>query len=142
MKSKDLYEKAHVFVSGIRVFEHLHGRPPTLGGLSSILKISEEELSLLSRKLEDSRIISVIRTGAEMRYCIADHTRIEDLPKVEPAPGIADEISQFQSRQSSRLKEIEESLGKGTQKSRIFDDLDKALKDPSQLKTKKNPLDP
>ncbi|MBN2298920.1 MAG: hypothetical protein JXM72_10010 [Deltaproteobacteria bacterium] len=141
MKSKDLYGQAHVFVSGIRVYEHLHGRPPTLQGLSSLLEISEEELSLLSRKLEERLIISVIRTGAEMRYSIADYIRIEDLPKVEDPSRIKDEISQFQSRQSTRMKEIEKSLGKSTDKARIFDDLDKALKDPSILKTKKNPLD-
>ncbi|HHO77018.1 MAG TPA: hypothetical protein ENN05_11430 [Deltaproteobacteria bacterium] len=141
MKVKDLYSQAHVFVCGIRVCEHLYGRPPTLGGLSSLLKISEEELSLLSRKLEERFIISVIKTGAEIRYSIADHMRIEDLPKVEDDSRIKDEISQFQNRQQNRMKEIEKSLGKSTDKARIFNDLDKALKDPSAMKTKKNPLD-
>jgi len=141
MKSKDLYGQAHVFVAGIRVFEDLHGRPPTLGGLSSLLRISEEELSLLSRKLEEMLIISVIKTGAEIRYSIADHLRIEDLPRVEDSSRMKDEISQFKNRQHTRMKEIEKSLGKNTNKAGIFNDIDKALKDPSILKTKKNPLD-
>ena len=52
-----------------------------------------------------------------------------------------DEISQFKNQQQSRLKEIEKTLGKSTDKAKIFSDLEKALKDPSAAKTKKNPLD-
>jgi hypothetical protein len=52
-----------------------------------------------------------------------------------------DEISQFQNKQQSRLKEIEKTLGRSTDKAKIFSDLDKALKDPSAIKPKKNPLD-
>jgi hypothetical protein len=141
MKSKDLYEQAQVFVAGIRVFEYLHGRPPTLEGLSQILKISEEELSLLSRKLEDRFIVGVIKTGAEVRYGIADHLRIEDIPRGQTATKMKDEISQFQNKQAARLNEIEKTLGKSNEKARVFSDLEKALKDPSSIKPKKNPLD-
>ncbi len=141
MKSRDLYEQAHVFVAGIRVYEHLHGRPPGLKGLADMLKISEEELSLLARKLQDRAVIGVITTGAEVRYSIADHVKIEDLPRGEESAQLKDEISQFRNKQLSRLKEIEMTLGRNTDKDRIFSDLDKALKDPSAIKTKKNPLD-
>ncbi len=141
MSSKSLYESAHIFVAGIRVFEHLHKRPPTLGDLSDVLKISEEELSLLSRKLSDEKIITEIVSGAECRYGIADYMKIETLPREEGTPRISEEISQFQSRQQSRLREIEKSLGESRDRERVFSDLDKALKDPSGLKKKKNPLD-
>lgn len=141
MKSRDLYEQAHVFVAGIRVYEHLHGRPPGLKGLADMLKISEEELSLLARKLQDRAVIGVITTGAEVRYSIADYVKIEDLPRGEESAQLKDEISQFRNKQLSRLKEIEMTLGRNTDKDRIFSDLDKALKDPSAIKTKKNPLD-
>ncbi len=141
MKSTDLYEQAHVFLAGIRVFEHLYGRPPTLQGLSELLKISEEELSLLGRKLEDRSIIRVILAGSQVRYSIADHILVEDLPRGQQTSQMKDEISQFQNKQQSRLKEIEKTLGRSTDKAKIFGDLDKALKDPSAIKPKKNPLD-
>ena len=67
--------------------------------------------------------------------------RIEDLPRQAQAPSIADEITQFQSRQESKLKEIEKTLGDSRDKKRVFSDLEKALKDPSSLQKKKNPLD-
>jgi len=141
MKSTDLYEQAHVFLAGIRVFEHLNGRPPTLQGLSEILKTSEEELSLLGRKLEDRSIIRVIQAGSQLRYSIADHILVEDLPRGQQTSQMKDEISQFQNKQQSRLKEIEKTLGRSPDKAKIFNDLDKALKDPSAIKPKKNPLD-
>ncbi|HPD20133.1 MAG: hypothetical protein ACOX3E_09145 [Desulfomonilia bacterium] len=141
MMLKDLYEGAHLFIAGIRIHEHLHGRPPTLGGLAQILKVSEEELSLMARRLCDEKIVTAVVSGAECRYGIGDHTRIEALPRHEQAPKMADEISRFQSRRDSRLREIEQSLGENKDKKRIFSDLEKALKDPSSQQKKKNPLD-
>ncbi|MGI6385699.1 MAG: hypothetical protein ACOX2W_00935 [Desulfomonilia bacterium] len=141
MMLKDLYEGAHVFVAGIRVHEHLHGRPPTLGGLALILKVSEEELSLMARKLCDEKILTAVVSGAECRYGLGDHTRIEALPRHEQAPEMADEIARFQSRRDSRLREIEQSLREGRDRKRVFSDLEKALKDPSSQQKKKNPLD-
>jgi DNA-binding transcriptional regulator GbsR (MarR family) len=141
MARRDLYEGAHLFVAGIRIHEHLHGRPPALGDLARILKVSEEELSLMARKLCDEMIVTEVISGAECRYGVGDHTRIETLPRHEQAPRMADEITQFQSRQQSRLKEIEQSLGDSKDKKRVFSDLEKALKDPSSQQKKKNPLD-
>jgi hypothetical protein len=136
-----MYQAAHVFIAGIRVFEHLHKRPPALKDLSDILRMSEEELSLLSRKLVDDDIAVMIVSGAEVRYGIGDFTKIESLPREGEAPRMAEEISQFQNRQQTRLKEIEKSLNEGGEKKKVFSDLEKALKDPSSLQKKKNPLD-
>ncbi len=141
MASKSTYHAAHVFVAGVRVFEHLNRRPPTLKDLSELLKMSEEELSLLSRKLVDQGIVTEIISGAECRYGVGDFTKIESLPKEGETPRMVDEISQFQSRQQSRLKELEKSLSGGGEKQKVFSELEKALKDPSSLQKKKNPLD-
>ena len=141
MSSRSMYQSAHVFIAGIRVFEHLHGRPPALKDLSDTLKMSEEELSLLSRKLVDENIATMIVSGAECRYGIGDYARIESLPREGEAPRMAEEISQFQNRQQSRLKELEKSLSEGGEKKKVFGDLEKALKDPSSIQKKKNPLD-
>ncbi len=141
MMLKDLYEGAHLFVAGIRIHEHLHGRPPALGDLARILKVSEEELSLMARKLCDEKIVTVVISGAECRYGLGDHTRIEALPRHEQTPQMAEEISRFQNSRDSRLREIEQSLGESRDRKRVFSDLEKALKDPSSQQKKKNPLD-
>lgn len=138
---RDLYEGAHLFVAAIRIHEHLHGRPPTLEGLAGILKVSQEELSLMARRLSDEKIVTEVVSGTGCRYTIGDHTRIEALPRDTKAPRMAEEITQFQSRRQSRLEEIEKSLGESRDKKRVFSDLEKALKDPSTRQQKKNPLD-
>lgn len=136
----DVYGQAHLFVASIRVMEHLQGPPPSLKGLSDFLHVSEEELSRVSRRLEDEGVISIIRSGGDTRFAVRDHTRIETLPRTREAPRMEEEISQFKTKQESRLKELEESLAKKGDRSSVFSELDKALKDPSLLK-KKNPLD-
>jgi len=136
----DLYSQAHLFIAAIRVFEHLNHQPPSLKGLYDLLQVSEEELSRISRKLEEIGAISVIMSGGETRFTIRDYLKVEDLPQSDQTPKMEEEISMFKTKQESRLKEIEQSLAKKGDKSSIFSELEKALKDPSSLK-KKNPLD-
>lgn len=136
----DSYTQAHLFVAAVRVFEHLHGQPPALRGLSELLLVSEEELSRISRRLEDQGIIGVIVSGGDPRFTVRDHTRIEDIDRSVQAPGMEDEITRFKSRQESRLRDIEESLARKGDKKSVYTELEKALKDPSLMK-KKNPLD-
>jgi DNA-binding transcriptional regulator GbsR (MarR family) len=140
MLPRDIYSQAHLFVASIRVYEHLYSQPPSLKGLSELLRLSEEELSRVSRRLEDEEIIGTIKSGGDSRFVIRDYGKIESLPRSPEAAGMEQEISQFKSKQESRLKELEESLGKKGNRSAIFSELEKALKDPSQMK-KKNPLD-
>jgi DNA-binding Lrp family transcriptional regulator len=140
MLPADLYTQAHLFVSAIRIYEHLHKQPPSLKGLSDTLGVSEEEISRVSRRLEEQGIISVVVSGAGARFAIRDHRLIEDLPRDVGAPRMEEEITQFKSRQETRFRGIEESLAKKGDKSVVFSELEKAMKDPSLLK-KKNPLD-
>jgi len=140
MLPADVYTQAHLFVAAVRVYEHLHRQPPSLKGLKDLLEVSEEELSRISRKLEDAGAIQIILSGGDARFSLRDHLKIEEFSRSVEAPKMEEEISQFKSKQESRLKEIEQSLTKKGDKSSIFSELEKALKDPSSIK-KKNPLD-
>lgn len=136
----DIYSQAHLFLAAVRVCEHLDRQPPSLKRLSDLLRVSEEELSRISRRLEADGIIGVITSGADVRFAVRDHAKVEELPRMQEAPRMEEEISQFKTRQESRFKGIEESLAKKGDKSGVFSELEKALKDPSLMK-KKNPLD-
>ncbi|HDP25108.1 MAG TPA: hypothetical protein ENN34_06665, partial [Deltaproteobacteria bacterium] len=133
MQEKGPYDLALLFVSGVRVYEHLNTQPPSIAALSVLLRISEEELTRISRRLDEKGIISIVRSGADVRVVVADHTKIEEIPKVQESPKMLDEISQFKSKQQSRLKEIEEALGKNSDKASMFSELEKALRDPSTM---------
>jgi DNA-binding transcriptional regulator GbsR (MarR family) len=136
----DIYSQAHLFVAATRVFEYLNNQPPSLRGLRDLLQVSEEELSRISRRLEEAGAIQIIMSGGEARFSLRDHLKIEEFPRSMEAPRMEEEISLFKTKQESRLKEIEQSLSKKGDKSSIFSELEKALKDPSSVK-KKNPLD-
>jgi DNA-binding Lrp family transcriptional regulator len=140
MLPKDLYGQAHLFTAAVRIVEHLSDQPPSLKSLSELLLLSEEEISRISRKLEEAGIIGVITSGGENRFLLRNVAKIEELPRSPEQSGMEDEISQFKNKQESRLKDLEQSLGKKGDRSSIFSELDKALKDPSLMK-KKNPLD-
>lgn len=127
-------------MAATRVFEYLNNQPPSLRGLRDLLQVSEEELSRISRRLEEAGAIQIIMSGGEARFSLRDHLKIEEFPRSMDAPRMEEEISQFKTKQESRLKEIEQSLSKKGDKSSIFSELEKALKDPSSVK-KKNPLD-
>ncbi len=127
-------------MAATRVFEYLNNQPPSLRGLRDLLQVSEEELSRISRRLEEAGAIQIIMSGGEARFSLRDHLKIEEFPRSMEAPRMEEEISLFKTKQESRLKEIEQSLSKKGDKSSIFSELEKALKDPSSVK-KKNPLD-
>jgi len=136
-----LYAQAHLVVAALRVREHVDRRSPDLNELAAMLRVSLEELALLLRKLEDLGIVSAVKSGAGERFIPANHLAIEDLPKELDAPGIAAELKDFKSRQQNRLSEIDELMKKPAAKPDLFKELDRALKDPSSLPKKKNPLD-
>ena len=136
-----LYSQAHLIVAALRVREHLDRRPPDLNELAMMLGASVEELALLLRKLEDLGIVAAVKSGAGERFVPANHLAIEDLSREADAPGIAAELKDFKSRQQNRLSEIDELMKKPAAKPDLFKELDRALKDPSSLPKKKNPLD-
>ncbi len=141
MLSGGLYSQAHLVVAGLRVREHLDHRPPTLAELAELLAVSVEELALLLRKLEDLGIVSAVKSGASERFTPGNHLAIEDLAVADEAPSIAAELKDFKSRQQTRLSEIDELMKRPAAKPDLFKELDRALKDPSGLPRKKNPLD-
>lgn len=136
-----LYAQAHLLVAALRVREHVDRRSPDLNELAAMLGASVEELALLLRKLEDLGIVAAVKSGAGERFVPANHLAIEDLAKEVDAPGIEAELKDFKSRQQSRLSEIDELMKRPAAKPDLFKELDRALKDPSGLPKKKNPLD-
>lgn len=86
MLPKDLYGQAHLFAAAVRIVEHLSDQPPSLKSLSELLLLSEEEISRISRKLEEAGIIGVITSGGENRFLIRNIAKIEELPDHRSSP--------------------------------------------------------
>lgn len=141
MRLDSIYDQAHLWVAGIRVYEHINNKPPSIKELSNFLKISLDSTTLISKRLEDIGVIRVVRAEFGERLYILDHTRIEELPRQSTSSSMEDEIERFKQQQALHLAKIEKNLGNSKDKSKIFEELDKTLKEPSNYPRKKNPLD-
>ncbi len=141
MQQAGIYDQAHLWVAGIRVYEHINNRAPSIKEMSNFLKMSLESATLISKRLEDLGIIRIVKAEFEERLYILEYSRIEELPRQDSSSGMEDEVERFKKQQAQRLVEIEKKLGGSKNKSKIFSEIDKALKEPSKYPRKNNPLD-
>ncbi|HEY9162566.1 MAG TPA: hypothetical protein VIS94_15925 [Desulfomonilia bacterium] len=136
-----MYGQAHLFVAAIRILEHGKGISPSLKEISDTLNLSREETARISRRLDDAGIIGTAISGTEERFYIKDHLLIENIPKEVKTPAMMEEILRVKAEKEAKLSQIEGMMKKGPAKQDLFLELDKALKDPSAVKKKPNPLD-
>jgi hypothetical protein len=129
MKIEDLYSSAHVFVAGIRIFEHLHSKQPSVEELCDLLKLSAEQGHFISKKLTARGVIEQIESGYGTRLFIKDHLKIEDIPSDQQESSLADELKEFQSSKKEFSKEIESFQAEQAKKKKsMFAELEKKLK--------------
>lgn len=141
MNDQGMYGQAHLFVAAIRILEHDKGRYPSLKEIADILNLSQEEAARISRRLDDAGIIRTAISGTEERFFIIDHLLIENIPREVKTPAMMEEVMRVKAEKEAKLSQIEGMMKKGPAKQDLFMELDKALKDPSVVKKKPNPLD-
>jgi DNA-binding Lrp family transcriptional regulator len=141
MNDQGMYGQAHLFVAAIRILDHSKGRSPSLKEIADTLNLSQEETARISRRLDDAGIIRTAISGAEERFYIMDHLLIENIPREVKAPAMMEEVMRVKAEKEAKLSQIEGMMKKGPAKQELFMELDKALKDPSAVRKKPNPLD-
>jgi DNA-binding Lrp family transcriptional regulator len=141
MIDQGMYTNAHLFVAAIRILEHRQGRSPALKEIADMLNLSSEETARISRRLDEAGIIRTAASGIDVRFYINDHLAIENIPKEVSAPAMMEEIMRMKAEKEAKLSQLEGVMKKGPVKPELFSELDKALKDPSAVKKKPNPLD-
>ncbi len=137
----DLYSESHLFVSAIRVHEHLHGVPPTLDEISRMLGFSGEKAGFVSRRLDELGVVEAVVQGSfGARFFIRDHCKLEEIPRGESGPRLEDEVKKFQDLQKAITRRVEsiqaEQAGK---KKKLFAEMEKKLKEEIEKKTKPRP---
>ncbi len=129
MKTSDLYNNSHLLVAGIRVFEHLHHRPPTMDEVCQLLSISLEQGNLLCRKLTDMGCLEVVEGSYGIRLFIRDHLKLEDISKEAAGESLGKAMRQFQdSRKDLENKIAAIKADQADKKKSLFAELDKKLK--------------
>ena len=128
-KKKNLYDEGHLFVAAIRVLEYSHGSPPSLEQIAAMLDISGEQAGLISRRLVDAGIIEQVEGAFGLRWGIADHLKLEALPRARENSELDDALKRFQSERdklSQKVESIKEQQAK--KKKDLFADIEKKLK--------------
>ena len=135
MKIDDLYHGAHIYVSAVRVCSHLHNNQPTTEDLSSLLKLSLEQVNFMCKKLKELGVIETIEGAYGERIFIKDHLRIEDIPRNVKVSSMEDEIRKFQDSRKGLAEKVESIKSAQEQKRKsLFEEMEKKLKE--QMKKK------
>lgn len=137
-KQIDFYNEAHLLVAAIRIFEHLNSRPPSIEELCRSINFSIERGNFTCRKLEDIGIIAAVEGSYGARWYVADHLKIEDIPRGEPQSKMEDELKKFQDTQKAFSQKIKTLQAEQKQKKKdLFADMEKKLKEEIDKKRQK-----
>jgi hypothetical protein len=129
MQSKTLYHEGHLFVAAIRVLERCNSAPPTLEQISELIHFSTEQTSLISRRLRDAGIVEQVEGAYGDRWGIADHLKLEELPRDLDVNQLNTALKKFQSERSKLAEKVESIKELQAQKKKdLFAGLEKKLK--------------
>ena len=129
-KKTDLYSQSHLVVAAIRIYEHLHSRPPTVEDVCRVIHLSAEQGHFICRKLQEIEVINAVEGSYGTRLFVNDHLKLEELPRDEPENKLEDDLKKFQDTQKSFSRKIESFQAQQKQKKKdLFSEMEKKLKE-------------
>jgi len=129
MEAKNLYNEGHLFVAAIRILERRHGAPPALEQIAELLRISTEQTGLISRRLRDTGIVDQVEGAFDDRWVIANHLKLEELPRDIEVTELDNALKKFQSERNKLAQKVESIKEQQAQKKKdLFAGLEKKLK--------------
>lgn len=107
------YERGHLIVAAVRVLRERDSRAPEETDIADLLGWAAEAVRPAVRHLHEAGILRVLRTPYETRVELGDHTLLEDLPREEDAPAIAEEVRDFLGGQAAKRQDLANLFGSG-----------------------------
>ncbi len=141
--SYTLYEEAQIILAGVRLFEHLEDRLPSLKELAEFTRFSPETAHHLCNRLEKIGALERIRGAFDDRICLKDPLEAEALREAPDTPDIGEDVKQWKEDRESKLKEVEERFtGDAARKDKEdqFAEIEQKLKKGGK-EERKSPLD-
>ena len=135
MDTENLYTRAHLFVAGIRVCEHLNKNQPSVEEVCHLLRLSLEEGNYISKRLRELDIIEQVEGAFGTRLFVKDPLKIESIPRDLKISSMEEELKKFQDSRkefSQRIESIKASQAE--KKKNLFADVEKKLKEEMQKK--------
>jgi hypothetical protein len=129
MDNKSPYNESHLFVAAIRILEHKNGSPPALAQIADLLRISQEQGGLISRRLKDMGIIAPVEGAFDDRWVVTDHLKLEEIPKEVESSELDDALKKFQAERNKIAQKVESIKEEQARKKKeLFAGLEKKLK--------------
>jgi hypothetical protein len=131
--------KAHLAVAAIRIAQHRGGRPPRPDEIAALLGWGDAETLVVLRQLVDFGVLHLHETPFEARFEVADHRKIEDLPRAEKEGELQEEVESFHRKSETRRKELDRMFTTGELEQRKKKELDELAKQFAEFKKKPRP---
>ena len=128
-ESKSRYHEGHLFVSAIRILEHLNNAPPAIDQIAEMLQLSAEQAGFISRRLQEDGVIKVVESAFGDRWGVDDHTLLEALPKEVEESQLDEELKKFKTEKDKLAQKVESIKAQQAQKQKdLFSEIEKKLK--------------
>ena len=130
MERKSIFLEGHLVVAAIRILEYRNGSPPGMDQIAEMLGFSSEQISYLLRRLADESIIRQVEGAFEGRWTVADHLKLEELPKESKEPTQLDHaLQKFQAEKNKMALKIEAiKEQQALKKKDLFAEIEKKIK--------------
>ena len=129
MKNSSLYTNAHLIVAAIRVLEHRRTAPPSVTEICELLSLSVEQGGYLCRKLCDLEIVAPVPGAYEDRFVVADHLKIESIPRDVSGDELQQELERFKRSQRDHTTRIEAiKASQAEKKKSLFAEMEEKLR--------------
>jgi hypothetical protein len=125
------YTQGHLLVAAVRVLEHREGKPPTYEEIGALLGISHEVIGAYARALRDLGIVRILETPFDTRVEVADHPKLEELPREARTAAMKGEVDAFLERTRTKHEKVEDLFKGGKfkeEQKKKFAGLDEQLK--------------
>lgn len=99
-RNLNLYQKGHILLAAIRIFEFEHEYAPDTDDLLAFLGVGREDLEHVVRRLEGLGVITVASAAGARRLFIRDHLKLEELKDADKGPSLEDEVARFKEEQN------------------------------------------
>ena len=129
MKKSNFYTNAHLVVAAIRILEHRHSAPPSVAEICEMLSLSMEQGGYICRKLRDLEIVAPVPGAYEDRFVVADHLKIESIPRDAPNDELQQELERFKRSQKDHATKIEAlKASQAEKKKSLFAEMEEKLR--------------
>jgi hypothetical protein len=136
---KPSYEDGHLVVAAVRVLSRKAAKPPTPEDIADLLGLASEFVRSLVMELGNEGILRVVVNPFEIRAEVADHLKLEELPRETEAPTIQAELDDFMERRKKKVEETEKMFSSDEMEKTKRDKISKFDDELKRLKGKPKP---